>query len=251
MARKPTKPAVEPAPRPDKSTPSGPRPSYPPGLVVVLPDGLAVAADEVEVVFAALAAGEPDPEVLTGRLWRLVRRCQECGRHEGAAAYVEKILALAQDPAVRARCFLTMGQLCEQRGDFPAAVAAYSRALALLPRQDLDWYFLNNNLGYSLNQVGRHGEAEAFCRAAIAIDAGRYNAHKNLGLSLQGQGRYVEAARCLLEAARAQPDDLRALGHLEDLLARHEEIARGHPEILKVVQEFCDAVRTSRREPVM
>ncbi len=251
MARKPKKPAVEPAPRPDDPTPSGPRPENPPRVTVILLDGLGVAVDEVEVIFTALSAKERDPEVLTGRLWRLAGRCHECGRHEGAAAYVEKILALAKDPAARARCFLTMGQLCEQRGDFPAAVAAYSWALALPARQDLDWYFLNNNLGYSLNQVGRHGEAEAYCRAAIAIDAARYNAHKNLGLSLEGQARLFEAARCFLKAAKAAPDDLRALGHLEDLLARNEEFAKDHPEILKVVQEFCDEVRTSRREAVM
>ena len=110
---------------------------------------------------------------------------------------------------------------------------------------------LNNNLGYSLNQVGRHGEAEACCRAAIAIDAGRHNAHKNLGISLEGQGKYLEAAQCFLKAAQAAPDDLRALGHLEDLLARHEEIGTNHPEILEAAQECREAARTSRREPVM
>ena len=118
-------------------------------------------------------------------------------------------------------------------------------------RENDTWYLLNNNLGYSLNRIGRHAEAEAYCRAAIAIHAGRYNAYKNLGLSLEGQGRLFEAARCFLKAAKAAPDDLRALGHFEDLLARHEEFAQDNPEFVKVVQEFCDEVRISRREAVM
>ena len=139
----------------------------------------------------------------------------------------------------------------ERKRDFPAAAAAYSRAFTLPARQDRTWYLLNNNLGYSLNQIGRHGEAEAYCRAAIAIDPDRHNAHKNLGLSLQGQGRYLEAALCLLKAAQTDPEDLRALGHLEDLLAQHEEIGKDHPEILEAVQECREAARTSRRERIM
>jgi tetratricopeptide (TPR) repeat protein len=132
-----------------------------------------------------------------------------------------------------------------------AAVASYSRAFALPAREDSIWYLLNNNLGYSLNRIGRHAEAEAYCRAAIAIDPERHNAHKNLGLSLQGQGRYLEAAHCLLRVARATKDDLRALGHLEDLLGQHEEIGKNHPEILEAAQECRETVRTSRRERIM
>jgi hypothetical protein len=69
--------------------------------------------------------------------------------------------------------------------------------------------------------------------------------------TLLGQGRYLEAARWLLAAARVAPGDFRALGHLEDLLAQHDEIGRGHPEIQKSVQECRDAVRVSTREPIM
>jgi tetratricopeptide (TPR) repeat protein len=132
-----------------------------------------------------------------------------------------------------------------------AAVASYSRAFALPAREDSIWYLLNNNLGYSLNRIGRHAEAEAYCRAAIAIDPERHNAHKNLGLSLQGQGRYLEAARWLLAAARLAPNDVRALNHLEDLLGQHEEIGRGHPEILEAAQECREVARASTRQRIM
>ena len=85
-------------------------------------------------------------------------------------------------------------------------------------------YLLHNNRGYCLNKLGRHAEAEVHCRTALALDAARYNAHKNLGLALAGQGRFVEAARCLLEADRRSPGDGRARRHLADLLAAHPEI---------------------------
>ena len=59
-------------------------------------------------------------------------------------------------------------------------------------------------------------EAEPRCRAAIRIDPQRYNAHKNLGLSLEGLGRYAEAAQAFVEAVRAEASDPRALKHLEE-----------------------------------
>jgi tetratricopeptide (TPR) repeat protein len=252
MSTKSKKPPVTSPSQPSDSTSSGRPAKDPSGVAYIFPDGRVVAVDDADAMFTALAAMESDPGELTRLLWGLVRECDESGKHDdGAAAYLEKILTLDEDPEARAHCFLTMGQLNEKRRDYAAAVTAYSRAFALPARQNRTWYFLNNNLGYSLNQVGRHAEAEAYCRAAVAIDPGRYNAHKNLGLSLQGQGKYLEAAQCFLNAAQAAPDDLRALGHLEDLLAKHEEIGTNHPEILEAVQECREAARTSRRERKM
>ena len=74
----------------------------------------------------------------------------------------------------------------------------YRQALSMEPTSSLLWYFIHNNLGFSLNQLGRFEEGETCCRRAIGINAQRSNGHKNLGLSLQGQGRYREAAESLL-----------------------------------------------------
>ena len=251
MTRKPKKPPVEPPCQPGSSTPSDPMSKDFSGVVYVLPDGRILAIDDAEACFAFLAANESNPEKLKDALWGLTRECGESGKYEGALAYLEKILTLEEDPDARSRCCLTMGQLFEGMGDLPEAVAAYSRAFALPARENDTWYLLNNNLGYSLNQIGRHDEAEAYCRAAITIDPERYNAHKNLGISLQGQGRYLEAAHCLLTAAHAAPGDTRALSHLEDLLARHEEIGRDHPEILEAAQDCREAARISTAQRIM
>jgi tetratricopeptide (TPR) repeat protein len=249
--RRPKKRPAERGPKRTPSVPSEPTVDDPSGDHYVLPDGQVVAIDDVEIIFTFLAGLEKDPGKLKGLLWGLARECGESGRYDGAFGYVEKISTLEEDPDAKAHCFLTMGQLFEGKRDFQAAVDAYSRAFTLPARENDTWYFLNNNLGYSLNQVGDHDEAESRCRAAIAINPNRHNAHKNLGISLNGQGRYLEAAQSLLRAARVAAQDTRALDQLESLLAQHEEIGRDHPEILKAVQECREAVRTSRHEPMM
>ncbi len=117
-----------------------------------------------------------------------------------------------------------MGQLLEQRDSYAEAEAAYARGLAILPAAGEVGYFLHNNRGYCLNILGRHAEAEVHCRAALTMAPNRFNAHKNLGLALAGQGQFVEAARCLLEADRIWPGDERARQHLAELLAAHPEV---------------------------
>ena len=66
----------------------------------------------------------------------------------------------------------------EQGGDLPAAAELYTRGLALRAGAEGVRYLLHNNLGYCLNQHARFAEAEPLCRAAIALDPERYNAHK-------------------------------------------------------------------------
>ena len=126
---------------------------------------------------------------------------------------------------------LTAGRLAEQAGEFAVAASVYRDGLAT-PTPDAETlYFLNNNLGYSLVQLEEFAEAEGFCREAIAIGPMRHNAHKNLGLSLQGQGEYLSAAECFLRAATLCPENTRAQEHLEDLLNAHPELAAQMPEL--------------------
>jgi tetratricopeptide (TPR) repeat protein len=95
------------------------------------------------------------------------------------------------DPEQRAECVLTMGQVVEQVGDYRAAVQYYREALALEPTHAFTWYFINNNLGLSLNTLGHFAEGERYCRKAIEIHPHRPNAHKNLGIALAGQSEPV------------------------------------------------------------
>ncbi len=56
----------------------------------------------------------------------------------------------------------------------------------------------------------------------------RFNAYKNLGVSLEGRQKFVEAARAYIQAVQRQARDARALRHLEALVDLHPKI---HQEI--------------------
>jgi len=206
----------------------------------LLPNGRIVAIDDVETLAAELPAIEPDPDKHLGLLLGLARECFDYRRFDGAAGLLAKALALAPDDGMRAFCWLEIGCAHEGKRDFRAAADAYRQGLALPPEETPTWYFLNNNLGFCLNQLGEFAEAETRCRAAVAFQPYMYNAHKNLGVALAGQGRFAEGARSLLEAAERSTSDGRALAHLEELLADHPEVAGEHPDLLAAVQALND-----------
>lgn len=110
------------------------------------------------------------------------------------------------------------------------------------------WYFLLNNRAYCLNQIGEHQEAGTYAQAAIGIDPGRHNTFKNLGVSLQGQGRFVEAAENFIRAAKMAPTDTRALAHLEELISGHREILKEIPDLLAQLHECHEAVQGVEEE---
>lgn len=96
-----------------------------------------------------------------------------------------------RDLEKQAAVFLHLGGAAEQKHDFEAAVTFYRRAIALEPTRLDVWYFAHNNLGFSLNQLGRFSDGEIFCQDAIRIDPSRPNGHKNLGLSLANSCRLM------------------------------------------------------------
>ncbi|HMG21000.1 MAG TPA: hypothetical protein VK607_06770, partial [Kofleriaceae bacterium] len=122
------------------------------------------------------------------------------------------------------------------------------RALSLGQTNAGTWYLIHNNLGYCMNQVGRYEEGEAYCRTATEIDPKRANAFKNLGLSLQGQGRLAAAAGSFVDAVKANASDPRALKHLEDLVAAHRaELAAEIQDLDELLDQSRLAVRTAAR----
>lgn len=93
-----------------------------------------------------------------------------------------------------ARAWLAKGCEQERAFDWDGAIASYNLALAADPVDPLIQYFANNNLGYSLLQLGRFDEAEEYFEAATRINPEQHNAHKNIGLAREGQGRWLDAA---------------------------------------------------------
>ncbi|MCE9614244.1 MAG: tetratricopeptide repeat protein [Lentisphaerae bacterium] len=136
-----------------------------------------------------------------------------------------------RDPQRRAMLLMQLGASFEKANAFGEAAKVYGEA-ARLSSDDPDVrYFAQNNRGYSLNQLGDYAGGERHCREALLVDPSRPNAHKNLGLALQGQGRLVEAARAFIQAAVTCPRDTRAYRLLEQLLARHAFLCADAPTL--------------------
>lgn len=198
----------------------------------ILRDERCVPIEDVETLYQEIITNIDNRAIVLGILQRLIVECIRNGKHEAALSYLEKAFFITDDPTELARIHLAIGTVYERARDYRSAAERYKAAFTLPKEEDETWYFLNNNLGYSLNQLGRCAEAEGYCRAAIGIDPQRHNAHKNLGIALQGQERYSEAAACFLHAALISPQDPRSLRHLDELLREHlKEVEKDIPAI--------------------
>jgi tetratricopeptide (TPR) repeat protein len=171
------------------------------------------------------------------------------GRYEEAGRVFRMLAASCPDPGWRAGHFLRLGQVKEYLGRFEEAADAYRRALMLEPTDRELWYFIHNNLGYSLVQLGRHEQAEPVLRDALNIDPDRANAYKNLGLARCGLGDVAGAAHLFIEATRRVPTDPRSLAHLEELVETHPELRLEIPHILCEIEECRRLVEVATRKP--
>jgi tetratricopeptide (TPR) repeat protein len=189
-----------------------------------VPKGPVVELSPAEAERFLLKKLQNEMEHPTDALWQIAQFYKNAKQHEKALDYLRKLMALLPDVEQKANCVFTMGQAMENAGDYKAAVRYYREAMALEPASTFVWYFINNNLGFSLNTLGQFAEGETYCRRAIEIDPGRPNGHKNLGLSLSGQGDFPEAARCFVRATQVDAADPRSFHLLEELLEAHPEL---------------------------
>ncbi len=178
-------------------------------------------------------------------VWQLAQFYMQTRQTDKAVVRLRQLIQILPDAEDRAKCVLTMGQAMEQTGDFAGAAGYYKEALALEPMNTWTWYFINNNLGFSLNTLRHFTEAEVYCRKAIQTDPNRPNAHRNLGLSLAGQGQFRDAARCYVAATQVNAADGRALHLLQELLDEHPELAYEFENAAASCQE---AVETAARK---
>jgi tetratricopeptide (TPR) repeat protein len=197
------------------------------------PEGPLIQMSAEEMERFLLKRLEDEKAEPTDALWELARFYGDRKQHEKAIECLRKVLVRYSDLERKARCVLAMGGTIKQVEDFEAAVRYYKEALALEPLQNQTWYFINNNLGFSLNKLSRFAEGETYCRKAIEIDANRPNAYKNLGIALAGQAQYVEAAKCFVSATQVNAADARAFHLLQDLVKQHPELAFEFGEIVE------------------
>ena len=210
------------------------------------PEGEALTGSEVEV--RLLKQLEAAGGNCIASLWSLSSLYSRSGYLDQAAGCMCRIIDLTDDPEKRGACHLALGQLEEQRGDFSAAAKQYRKALAMEPCSTDTWYFIHNNLGYSLNQVGEHEGAVPYLRTALEIDPERPNAYKNLALSLQAQGDLEEATELFMAATQVNASDARSLGHLESLVDQHPSLLVDVPDLRDRLEACRQAVEVARSQ---
>ncbi len=176
----------------------------------------------------------------------LIRHYRLHGREDLARAKLDELIEDCRNLEVRALLYVYKGQSYERTKEWELAIDAYRAALALEPCDTWTSYFTHNNLAYCLSVLGRHAEAEPLCRLAIAVDPGRPNAHKNLGIALSGRGDGAGAARAWVEATRANAADGRALHLLEQLVEQQPHVLEQLPDLGVWLEECRRAVALAR-----
>ena len=111
-----------------------------------------------------------DPE---DALFRLAKFHDQMWHYDEALKCLRKLLSISDDTEKKAHYILTIGQLMEKKEDYKAAVQHYRKALRLEPSNTSTSYLINNNLGFSLNKLGKYKEGEKYCIAAIKIVGSR------------------------------------------------------------------------------
>ncbi|SRR6056297_2822646 len=175
-------------------------------------------------------------------------------------------IAKISEQFLDAYSFLRAGMANERTGNYPAAVKAYDRGLAVEPEN----VELLNAKGFALFQEGRSKEAVASLEKALEVDPRHWKAHNNmalasvdigelevaeahyreslaiepqsaiyndLGFVLERQGLPFEATEMYRNALELDPDSVAAQFNLASSLARIGQFAEAEPHFRAVLDK--------------
>jgi len=155
------------------------------------------------------------------------------GREDLARQSYEKAFALDETcPPAR----MNLASMLIEDGQYDEAALHYRKALEGKPSA-----LAHSGLGYALNQLGRLDEAAAEHEAAVALDPGLAEVHRNRALTQARLGKYDEAILSYRRAIAIEPrvstyyslaGVLRAAGHGDEADAEYRlgrELSRREP----------------------
>jgi len=175
-------------------------------------------------------------------------------------------IAKIKEQFLDAYSFLRAGMANERTGNYPAAVEAYDRGLAVEPEN----VELLNAKGFALFQKGESAQAVASLEKAIEVDPEHWKAHNNLALAsvdlgefeiaeahyreslalepqpaiyndlgfvLERQGLPFEATEMYRKSLELAPDSAAAQFNLASSLARVGEFAEAEPHFRAVLDK--------------
>jgi Flp pilus assembly protein TadD len=110
-------------------------------------------------------------------------------------------IAKIKEQFLDAYSFLRAGMANERTGNYPGAVRAYERGLAVEPGN----VELLNAMGFALFQQGKSKEAVVALEKALAIDPKHWKAHNNLALASIDLGEFEVAEAHYRESLAIEP----------------------------------------------
>jgi CheY-like chemotaxis protein len=173
-------------------------------------------------------------------LYDLAHSFKSQGSYGEAIFCYRELLERFADTQADVTYLFALGQIMEKMHDYDNAVSYYQEAFKLCDVISDTSYWINNNLGFSLCMLKRFHEAEKYCRLAIGMNSGRLNAFKNLGLSLEGQGKLREAIDAYITAIKIDAKDLRAMNLFEIILDKHPELKEEYNERLEECRNMVE-----------
>jgi tetratricopeptide (TPR) repeat protein len=194
------------------------------------PESLEASPDTERLLLERLRNSNTDEDYFRWMLF-VVGFYRGVNKTDAAMELLEGFIKATKDLEQSAHCHLALGQIATDEQRLDAALEHFSAALHAGPQKQKVTYVLHNNIAYCLNQLGRFIDGERHCRLAIETDWNRASAYRNLGLSMQGQGKTVEAAWALVEAMKSDSTDNRARGILQKLIAQNPNMVVQYPWI--------------------
>ena len=180
-------------------------------------------------------------------LYNLAHLYKKTNRLQEAHILMLKHLDLCVNDEQRASSLFTLGQIMEDMGDYARAAGYYREAYSVKSFNQFTRYFINNNLGYCLNQLKEFEEAKGYLLSALKIDPNLPNAYKNLGLCYWGLEEYAKAVRCFIAGTKAYPADRRSLKHLEELINEHPELDADIPAFMEGVKSCKNTLELAQK----
>jgi Flp pilus assembly protein TadD/dipeptidyl aminopeptidase/acylaminoacyl peptidase len=135
--------------------------------------------------------------------------------------------------------FLRAGMANERTGNYPGAVRAYERGLAVEP----DNVELLNSLGFALFQQGKSKEAVVALEKALAADPKHWKAHNNMALAAIDLGEFEVAEAHYREslAIKPQPAIYNDLGFALERQGLTEEATEAYRKAIKLDPKSASA----------
>ena len=148
-------------------------------------------------------------------------------------------IAKIKEQFLDAYSFLRAGMANERTGNYPAAVRAYERGLAVEPSN----VELLNSLGFALFQQGKSQEAVVALEKALAVDPKHWKAHNNLALAAIDIGELEVAEAHYREslAIKPQPAIYNDLGFVLEREGLPDEAAEAYRKAVKLDPKSASA----------